>query len=105
MAKQPELSSAIEQIVKQHGSAARTASKFGLPADRLKRSIRLNTFSEADLAVLMPGTSLEELHRQYEFKTLRRYRGSSGFTSEGVFNLFDLLVPSFQLLQIGRAHV
>lgn len=89
----------LAEFNEKQTSIAKAASARGLQVDRLKRSLRQNRFSEADLRKLMPGVPLEQLLENYEFETLRDYGARPRISRGGVFVLFDALTASFQHLQ------
>lgn len=62
-----------QELEKQFGSVPKASDTLGLPYERLKKALQRNSFSGADLAILLPEMSGTELEAKFSFACVRSY--------------------------------
>lgn len=67
---------------------------------RLKKACHLNSFSQLDLELLLPGKSIEALRDEFQF-TLARRNSSPGARGPGSFELYSTIEEGFRAFQRG----
>ena len=108
----PKLSADIRaSLLLQHNSIPRAADVLGLPYERLKKALQQNRFSDEDLRLLRPESTIDDLSKQYTFDHSRPYNRSGKGPDEArarqrdgeEFSLFEQISGPFQLLQRAAA--
>ena len=83
-----------QDLLKKHDTIANACRSHNLDYERLKKSLTKNVFNPADLDILFPGVSVDELQEKYDFRLARHYKKKSAQDSE---NAFERKVKSSQL--------